>query len=264
MNQPVRNPQQQRMTENAAQGNRPQDNRPTGLAGQPMQQGRPMQQQQNRLMQQGRPMQQQQNRPIQQGIPMQQQGRPMQQGRPIQPQQGRPMQQGRPIQPQQGRSMQQGSQQNAPAAQQSAQSKPKKNPYVPNFASDFNLSPAVITTKGIFAICLVTLIIGMFLGNIFFGGSSSSNQKPSGLVGVVKNPDITTKLPRCGLIDRGRSCILYIMNSTRYDKTAEDFFDEAVKLTEIQKYSIAMVNLKYAKTPIPPGRFAEIKIPDMR
>ncbi len=260
MNQSVKNPMQQHPAGVAPQGNRPQGARPVGPTGQSMQQGRPMQ------PQQGRPMQQQ-VRPMQP-----QQARSMQQGRPMQPQQARSMQQGRPMQPQQGRPMQQQNQGNAPIQRQQSQQttqstqpqKPAANPYVPNFATDFNLPPSVISTKGILLISFVALILGMFVGNIFFGSSGSTNQKPTGLTGVIRNPDITTKLPRCGLIDRGQSCILYIMNSTRYDKSAEDFFDEAVKLTEIQKYSIAMVNLKYAKTRIPPGRFAEIKIPDMR
>lgn len=138
------------------------------------------------------------------------------------------------------------------------------NPYVPNFATDFNLPAGIIRTKGVMGIFGGALVAGMLFGAIFFGGGSGATQQNTGLQGVVRNPDITTPMKRCGLIDRGQACVLYIMNTTRYDKRAEDFFDEAVKLTEVQKFSIQMVNPKYAKTLIPPGRFAQIKIPNVR
>lgn len=140
----------------------------------------------------------------------------------------------------------------------------ERNPYVPNFATDFNLPAGIITTKGILGIFGITFIVGMIFGSIFFGSSGGSKQRPVGLQGVIANPDITTEMKRCGLIDKGQACVLYIMNTTRYDKKAEDFFDDAVKLTEIQKFSIQMVNPKYAKMIIPPGRFAQIKIPNVR
>ncbi len=135
--------------------------------------------------------------------------------------------------------------------------------YDNNFAADFNLPPSVLTSKSIGIMLLVTCIIGLFLGSVFFGGSSEQT-KTVGLQGVVANPDITTNIPRCGRVDKGQACILYIVNHTRYDKIVEDFFDEAVRLTEVAKYSISMVNPKYAKTRIPPGYFAQIKIPNVR
>lgn len=138
----------------------------------------------------------------------------------------------------------------------------QRGKYDNNFAADFNLPPSVITSKSIGILLLIICIFGIIIGSVFFGGSS----KPQvvGLQGVVPNQDITTRLPRCGRTDPGQACVLYIMNHTRYDKIAENFFDDAVRLTEVQKYSIAMVNPKYAKTRIPPGYFAEIKIPNVR
>ncbi len=135
--------------------------------------------------------------------------------------------------------------------------------YDNNFAADFNLPPSVLTSKSIGIMLLVTCVIGLFLGSVFFGGGSEQT-RTVGLQGVVANPDITTNIPRCGRVDKGQACILYIVNHTRYDKIVEDFFDEAVRLTEVAKYSISMVNPKYAKTRIPPGYFAQIKIPDVR
>lgn len=149
-------------------------------------------------------------------------------------------------------------------AMPTAESMQPSNPYVPNFATDFNLPAGIISTKGVMGIFGGALVAGMLFGAIFFGGGSGATQQNTGLQGVVRNPDITTPMKRCGLIDRGQACVLYIMNTTRYDKRAEDFFDEAVKLTEVQKFSIQMVNPKYAKTLIPPGRFAQIKIPNVR
>lgn len=278
MNQPIKNPPQQPMGRNTqprngqlptGQNMRPQGNQATG---------RP-------------PMNNQMNRP-QQGMhpPMQQQMsgqggyRPQQGGNPrmnptgnYHPQQGiNPSMK----QPPQG-GYQQPLQRQAYPQQQQTTHRPNEShiqtsnnthidsnnntpTYFPNFASDFGLPATIITTKGFMLVSLIVLIIGMMFGSLLFGGSSTPQPQRQGLQGVVRNQDMTTPLRRCGMIDRGEACVLYIMNSTRYDKVAEDFFDEAVKLTEIQKYSISMVNPKYSKTRIPPGYFAEIKIPKIR
>lgn len=288
MNQPVKNPQGQPPMGQNPQGVRPQNPRPTaGTApagqrpvGTPNMTRPPM----GNAPQAGR-------RPMQPGV---RPGQPMR-NRPMQPQAGQPVQ--RPMQPQgamqrqapmgtqgqprvvvpqpgphqpsgQGQAQVQQTQPATRASQENMDSvntaqEMERSPYVPNFATDFNLPASVIQTKGILSIFGVTLIIGMIFGSIFFGGSDNA-PRPTGLQGVVRNPDITSEMKRCGLIDKGQACVLYIMNTTRYDKKAEDFFDDAVKLTEIQKFSIQMVNPKYAKTIIPPGRFAQIKIPNVR
>ncbi len=136
--------------------------------------------------------------------------------------------------------------------------------YDNNFAADFNLPPSILTTKMFVVIVSVVCVIGMFLGSMLFGSSSAPAQKSSGLSGVVRNTDITKNLPRCGMTDRGQACILYIVNHTRYDKKAREFFDEAVRLTEVQKYSISIANPKYAEVRIPPGHFVQIQIPNVR
>lgn len=120
-----------------------------------------------------------------------------------------------------------------------------------------NLNP-----KSLGVVAVLILVVGIILGAVMFGGSSKPVQQ--GLLGVVKNTDIRSNLPRCGRIDRGQACILYIMNSTRYDQIAESFFEEALRLTEVPIYSISMANPKYAKRRIPPGHFAEIHIPKVR
>lgn len=128
------------------------------------------------------------------------------------------------------------------------------------------VSPSLLKTKTVYAILAGILVLGMILGNMMFGGSSSggSQKNAAAALGVITNPDIKEHLRRCGQVDKGEACILYIMNHTRYDKIAEDFFDTAVKLMEVQRYSVSMVNPKYAKTRIPPGYFVQLKIPNVR
>lgn len=137
--------------------------------------------------------------------------------------------------------------------------------YDDNFAADLNLPASVLKTKTMGLIMAGVLLFGIIFGSIFFGGSGDSSPKKSGgLQGVVRNMDLDVMLPRCGTVERGQACILYLMNSSRYDKTAEDFFDEAVRLMEVSRYSISMVNTRYAKQLIRPGYFAQIKIPNVR
>ncbi len=264
MNQPIKNPQQRPMNAQP-QGNRPQGMRPTGQPG--MRQGAPTGQPAQRRMPQQAGMNPQ-------GRPVQPQGRPAQvQGRPIQPQ-GRPAQvQGRPVvqanpnnghQPVQQRPIQQTSPVQSTQPEQQSQ-QPAHSPYLPNFASDFNLPPAIITTKGILILFICTLIFGMIFGSIFFGGDDSSPKQSGGLNSlVVRNEEIKTKLPLCGRTDPGQACVLYLMNTTRYDKIAENFFDDVAKLTELQNMHIAHTNMRYAKKRIPPGAFAQIKVPNVR
>lgn len=131
-----------------------------------------------------------------------------------------------------------------------------------NFADDFNLPQSAVSTKSVISMIFLSLLVGLIMGLIFFSGSSQPVQ--TGLQGVIRNRDITSPLPRCGRIDKGQACVLYIMNSSRYDRLAESFFEEALKLTEVALYSIRMANPKYAKQRIPAGHFVEIKIPNVR
>lgn len=243
MSLPPKNPSQARVQPNA-QGvkpmNAPQGARPAGAM-----QGRPMQPNPNR-----RPAGAMQGRPMQPNPNRRPTGAPVQRQASSQNAMTRPAVQSVPQEaPQQS------------ATQQAAQ----RGRYEPNFASDFNLPPSIIQTKGVMLMMACVLFMGLLVGMMMGGaGGSQPAQQQGGLRGVIRNKDITVKMPRCGLTDPGQACLLYIMNSTRYDKIAEDFFDEAVKLMGVQKYSIQMVNPVYAKDRIPPGYFAEIKIPNVR
>lgn len=140
---------------------------------------------------------------------------------------------------------------------------PQKGLYDDNFAADLNLPATVLKTKTVALVFAVTLLVGVIFGSVMFGGSSAQQQS-TGLQGVVPNMDLDRVWPRCGTVEKGQACVLYLMNNTRYDKTAEDFFDEAVRLMEVSRYSISMVNTRYAKQRINPGYFAQIKIPNVR
>ena len=236
MNQPNRPMQQNPYPPQAGRAQRPMPNRPT-------------------MPQQGHPM----NRPAQRPTGMNAQQRPAMSHQPM----------AHPQQPinQNPKQVLTQPQQQVQGQSQNQQTQPSRSKYVPNFASDYGLPPFIITTKGIVLLFVVTLILGMIFGSSIFG-SSAPKQAPRGLQGVVNNDDISPQtrknLRRCGLVVRGQECVLYIMNSTRYDKSAKDFFDDAVRLMGIQRYSIDLVNPRYATRLIPPGRFAEIYIPPLR
>ena len=127
------------------------------------------------------------------------------------------------------------------------------------------ISPAqsfLSNSRNLTFILIGAIIFGILLGAMMFGGSSQPVR--TGLQNFVKNQDIRQKLPLCGRVVKGQACILYIMNATRYDRLAESFFDEALRLTEVPKRNIEWANPKYAKQRIPPGAFAEIFIPNVR
>ena len=126
-------------------------------------------------------------------------------------------------------------------------------------AERFNALPGnkkqVVVAAGIFA-------IGLMMGGIMFGGSDEVAQPvPQGLQGVISNPDIKEPLKRCGQVEASSPCVLYIMNSYTYEKLAQDFFETAVSVTRRKDLVIRMDNVRYATMRIPPGYFAQIKIP---
>ena len=144
--------------------------------------------------------------------------------------------------------------------------KPQEGPqyglYDDNFAADLNLPVKLLRTKSMAMILGGPFLIGLIFGGSFFGGNAQ--QVVQGLSGVVGNPDVEPNTPRCGMVAAGQACVLYLMNSSRQDRYAETFFDEAVRLTEVAKYSISMANPQYAKRLIKPGYIAQIKIPNVR
>lgn len=123
----------------------------------------------------------------------------------------------------------------------------------------FNALPTnkrqVIIAAGIF-------VIGLLMGAIMFGGSDEAPaQVPKGLQGIVSNPDIKEPLKRCGQVEASAPCVLYVMNNYTYEKLAQDFFELAVSVTGRKDRVIRMDNVRYGTIRIPPGYFAQIKIP---
>ena len=57
---------------------------------------------------------------------------------------------------------------------------------------------------------------------------------------------------------------MYVRNTSSKEQIAEDFFDEAAHKSGRVPYIIRIENQKYAKTIIPKGSVAEIKIPPLR
>ena len=106
-------------------------------------------------------------------------------------------------------------------------------------------------------------VVGLLFG-IMMGGGDEAPQTVECRLKHVRNPDIQSRVSLCGNVPQTDPCVLYIMNSTRYEKRAEDFFKEASVLTERSLYVISIENPVYSKLIIPPGRFAEIKIPSIR
>ncbi|MBP5343865.1 MAG: hypothetical protein J6Y85_02170 [Alphaproteobacteria bacterium] len=108
------------------------------------------------------------------------------------------------------------------------------------------------------------VLIGVCVGALMFS-SSPESLPPQGLTNIVDNPEIMEPLPVCGQQRSQTSpCILYVINHTRFDKKAEDFFETARMLMDRNKSHIEIENTSYAKKSIPPGFFAEIKIPALR
>jgi hypothetical protein len=133
-----------------------------------------------------------------------------------------------------------------------------------DFATRFKLSPSIYKTKVMLSILGGTLLAGLLLGIIFFGGSSAPVQNVSGLQGVIRNPEIRENLYRCGVMPENEPCVIYIVNHTREDRYAEYFFDQAVKLTGRQPYLLKIANRQYATTRIPVGHIAQIQVPRLQ
>ena len=132
-----------------------------------------------------------------------------------------------------------------------------------NFAAALKISPRIFETKFMAAILGGCVVIGVFLGMMFFGGSKAPQQAcPRDTIrGLVRNSEVRENLPRCGTVSPTTPCLVYIVNHSRDDRLAEYFFDQAAQLTGRQPYRVRIDNQYYAKTRIPPGYIAQIKIP---
>ena len=133
-----------------------------------------------------------------------------------------------------------------------------------NFAKALKLPVSIFKTKIMAAILGGSVLLGVLLGALFFGGGTPPPSPQQGLLGIVRNPDMRQDLPRCGTVSEGYPCVVYIVNHSRNDRYAEYFFDEATRLTGRQKYLVTIENQQYAKSRIPPGWIAQVKIPSLK
>ena len=115
--------------------------------------------------------------------------------------------------------------------------------------------------KKVLIVAFVCLIIGMFMGKLFF---SSEQVVHNGLQGVVVNPEVPNGRARCGLAERTQGCVLYIMNPQRQDLNGRDFYDWAAQLTGRQRFVIETGNMRYSSVKIRPGSIAQLNIPPLQ
>ena len=108
-----------------------------------------------------------------------------------------------------------------------------------------------------------TFAVGLIFGVMMAGGDSAPPVQECPLR-HVRNPDIQGNFPLCGRVSRAEPCILYMMNTTQYDKSVEDFYLDVQRQTERSIQLISIENPVYSKYLIPPGAFAQIKIPSLR
>lgn len=115
--------------------------------------------------------------------------------------------------------------------------------------------------KKVLIVAFICLIIGMFMGKVFF---SSEQVVHNGLQGVVVNPEVPNGRARCGLAERTQGCVLYIMNPQRQDLNGRDFYDWAAQLTGRQRFVIETGNMRYSSVKIRPGSIAQLNIPPLQ
>lgn len=118
-----------------------------------------------------------------------------------------------------------------------------------------------VKKKFMFSVALFCLVIGLFMGKIFF---ASKKVEMHGLEGVVLNPDVPAGRPRCGMTDKSQACIFYLMNWYRQELTGRDFYRLAAQLTDREEYMIETENLRYTTVKIKPGHFAQLNIPALK
>lgn len=134
-----------------------------------------------------------------------------------------------------------------------------------NFAQYYGLPEWILGPKALPILAFCVCIFGFLLGYMIFNKPARpAPRNNGGQQWVVRNTDLSKPYPRCGRVDRGNACILYIMNHTEYDKKAQNFFDEANRLTGVSQHHIELANPTYAKTLIPGGYLVEIKIPSLQ
>ncbi|GHU02090.1 hypothetical protein FACS1894186_6120 [Alphaproteobacteria bacterium] len=131
------------------------------------------------------------------------------------------------------------------------------------FVAQFGLPARILEPVPFAGIIGGVLLAGVLLGALVFGGGAPP-PPVQGLTGVVKNPEITGSLNRCGIPDRNIECVYYFANPYRQEKEARAFYDIVAQLTGVQRYMVETSNLRYAGQLIKPGHIAQFRIPAVR
>ncbi len=116
--------------------------------------------------------------------------------------------------------------------------------------------------KMIYAGLAGVFVVGLLLGAMLFGGSAQIVQ--SGLQGVVKNPEVPGGRMRCGMVEYGQGCVLYLVNAKRTEVPVKSMYQLAAQMTSTRLYAIESGNLLYSNTTIKPGYIAQINIPPVK
>ena len=119
----------------------------------------------------------------------------------------------------------------------------------------------LIEKKKVIWIALACVFVGLLAGKMFFG---SSRVVQNGLQGVVLNPEVPKGRPRCGTVEKGQGCVLYVMNPERRELNGRDFYDLASQLTGRQRFVIETGNMRYSSTKVKPGGIAQLNIPPLQ
>ena len=148
-------------------------------------------------------------------------------------------------------------------------------PIQPNYVEDdpyaySNLPPeggssyayGTVDKNKVFIIALACLLVGLVVGKLFFG-SSTSKIVQNGLQGVIMNPEVPQGRSRCGVAETTQGCVLYLMNPERRELNGRDFYDFASQLTKRPRFVIETGNIRYSSVKIKPGFIAQINIPPL-
>ena len=137
------------------------------------------------------------------------------------------------------------------------------NPYEGTIVEKWGIGPSILQPAHALISILVILFVGILLGAVLFGGDDQSSVQ-QGLQGVIPNPEVRGRnIGRCGRVPKTSECIFFIMNASRLDKHAREFYQQVSDLTEVPKYTIELANVEYASYLIRPGYIAQIYVPSI-
>lgn len=162
---------------------------------------------------------------------------------------------------------------NLPALAMDTEVNQSSNDFQPQFINESDIMPPklsfmeqlmqgnMFTMKGMAFIAAAVFVVGFMFAKLFFAQQTIVRD---GLQGVVFNPEVPRGRARCGVVERSRGCVLYIMNPQRQELSGRDFYDLASQLTSRQRFVIETGNMRYSNVKIRPGDIAQLNIPPLQ